>query len=192
MQPMLRVATSRPGLTRRNFLQGTGVLIGRIAAGSALAALTPSMTWAVELKTLGSDEGKTLMAFGRTLYPHDRLPDAVYALLVRDLDVAAADPDKAKLIRDGVKALDSAAGGSFATASAADRLAIARKIEGNPFFSLVCGQCITSLYDNTMAWQALGYEGPAWDKGGYITRGFQDLKWLPDPPQAASPPAWFG
>jgi len=25
----------------------------------------------------------------------------------------------------------------------------------------------------------LGYEGPSFDKGGYINRGFDDLDWLP-------------
>ena len=38
-----------------------------------------------------------------------------------------------------------------------------------------------------MAFASFGYEGAAYDKGGYITRGFQDIKWLPDPPKAASP-----
>jgi hypothetical protein len=27
----------------------------------------------------------------------------------------------------------------------------------------------------------LGYEGPSFDKGGYLNRGFNDLDWLPDP-----------
>jgi hypothetical protein len=26
----------------------------------------------------------------------------------------------------------------------------------------------------------LGYEGPSFDKGGYLERGFNDLDWLPD------------
>jgi hypothetical protein len=49
-----------------------------------------------------------------------------------------------------------------------------------------------SLYDNEMAFKALGYPGSSWEHGGYIARGFQDLKWLPDPPAEASPPPFGG
>jgi hypothetical protein len=30
-------------------------------------------------------------------------------------------------------------------------------------------------------WDLLGYEGPSFDKGGYLHRGFNDLDWLPEP-----------
>ena len=36
-------------LTRRELLRGSGVLMGTLAAGSALALLAPSRAWAVEL-----------------------------------------------------------------------------------------------------------------------------------------------
>ena len=184
-------------LARREFLKGSGVLIGVLASGSLLASLAPSRTWAVELKTLSKEQGETLMAMGRTLYPHKKLPDAVYALLAKDLDAKAsatpaAAPDTAKLLKDGIAALDQAAGGSFAKATPAKRLAIVKEMQGTPFFNAVRGQCVTSLYDNDMAFAALGYPGSSWEKGGYITRGFQDLKWLASPPAAASPAPYFG
>ena len=62
-------------------------------------------------------------------------------------------------------------------------------MQGQPFFNAVRGKCITALYDNDIAFVTFGYPGASWDKGGYITRGFQDLKWLPNPPAAASPPS---
>ena len=180
-------------LVRREFLKGSGILIGSIATGSVLAALAPSPVWAVELKTLKKSEGETLMAMGRVLYPHKKLPDAVYALLAKDLDAkAAASPDSASLLQGGVRGLDQAAGGSFKKATAAKKLAVVKAIEGTPFFNTVRGQCVTSLYDNDMAYAVFGYPGSAWEKGGYITRGFQDLKWLPAPTAEASPPPYFG
>ena len=127
------------------------------------------------------------MAVGRVLYPHKKLPDAVYALLAKDLD---GKTDALPLLRDGIAALDKAAGGSFIKASAAKKLELIKAIEGTPFFNTVRGQCITSLYNNDMAFAVFGYPGSAWEKGGYITRGFQDLKWLPAPPAEASPPRW--
>ena len=180
-------------LVRRSFLKGSGVLMGSIAGGSVLAALAPSPVWAVELKTLSKADGQTLMAMGRVLYPHKKLPDAVYALLAKDLDAkAAGDAGAATQIRDGIAALNSAAGGSFTKATPAKKLSIVKAMEGQPFFGTVRGQCITSLYDNDMAYAVFGYPGSAWEKGGYISRGFQDLKWLPAPSKAASPPPWFG
>ncbi len=177
-------------LTRREFLRGSGVLSGTLAAGGVLAALAPSRSWAVELKTLSSAEGESLMAMGRTLYPHAKLPDAVYALLAKDLDAdAGKSADTLKLLREGLAALDTAASGSFAKAGGAKQLELVKAIEGQPFFNTVRGKCITSLYDNDMAFAVFGYPGASWDKGGYIMRGFQDLKWLPDPPAKASPPS---
>ena len=180
-------------LARREFLKGSGILMGTIATGSVLAALAPSPVWAVELKTLSKGEGEALMKMGRSLYPHKKLSDAVYALLAKDLDAkASGDAAAATQLRDGVAALNKAAGGSFARASDKKRLAIVKAMEGQPFFATVRGQCITSLYDNDMAYATFGYPGSAWEKGGYITRGFQDLKWLPAPSAEASPKPYFG
>jgi hypothetical protein len=180
-------------LTRRSMLKGSGVLIGTLAAGSPLALLAPSTVWAVELKTLSKTEGATLLQMGRVLYPHKKLPDAVYALLAKDLDAdASKSADTAKMLREGIAALDKAAGGSFLKAKATQRAAAVKSLEGQPFFAAVRGKCITSLYDNDMAFKVFGYPGSAWEKGGYITRGFQDLKWLPAPPLEASPKPWFG
>jgi hypothetical protein len=180
-------------LTRRSLLRGSGILMGTLAAGGALTALAPSRAWALELKTLNTAQGTALMKMGRVLYPHAKLPDAVYALLAKDLDGGAGkDPAKALLIKDGCIQLDKAAGGSFVKATPSRQLQVVKSMEGKPFFNAVRGQCITSLYDNDMAFTAFGYPGSAWEKGGYITRGFQDLKWLPDPPKEASPAAWMG
>ncbi len=176
-------------LARREFLKGSGLLIGTLVAGTAVAALAPSPVWAAELKNLSTAEGKTLMAMGRVLYPHKKLPDAVYALLAKDLD---AKTEGIPALREGLAALDRSTGGSFVKASAASRLAAVKAMEGTPFFNTVRGQCVTSLYDNDMAYAALGYPGSAWEKGGYITRGFQDLKWLPAPGADASPPPYLG
>jgi hypothetical protein len=181
-------------LARRDFLKSSGVLMGSLAAGSTLALLAPSTAWALELKVLSKAEGEALMKMGRTLYPHAKLPDAVYALLAKDLDAgAASDGAMATMLKDGIAALDKATGsGGFAKANAARRLSVVKSIEGTPFFGAVRGKCVTSLYDNDMAYAVFGYPGASFDKGGYITRGFQDLKWLPAPDLAASPKPFMG
>jgi hypothetical protein len=180
-------------LARREFLKGSGILMGTLTSGSLLAGLAPSTVWALELKKLSKSEGETLMAMGRVLYPHKKLPDAVYAILAKDLDAsAAADSAAASLLREGISNLNALAGGSFAKAKSAKQLAIVKGMEGSGFFNTVRGQCMASLYNNDMAFATFGYPGSAWEKGGYITRGFQDLKWLPAPSKADSPPAFLG
>ena len=188
-EPEGQVVKQNLPLTRRDFLKGSGVLMGVLVAGTTVAALAPSPVWAVELKALSQAEGTSLMSLGRVLFPHAKLPDAVYALLAKDLDGATA---KTAELKAGIAALDKACDGNFSTASDAKKEAAVKAIEGTPFFNTVRGQCVTSLYDNDMAYAALGYPGASWDKGGYITRGFQDLKWLPEPSAADSPAPYMG
>jgi hypothetical protein len=156
-------------------------------------ALAPSRVWAVELKSLSKEEGHAIMSMGRVLFPHKKLPDAVYALLAKDMDAAAAgDAKTAAMLRDGVAALNKSVGGNFSKARPEKKALAVKAAEGTPFFGAVRGKCITALYDNDMAYKIFGYPGSSWDKGGYITRGFQDLKWLPNPNEEVSPKPYFG
>lgn len=176
------------GLSRGTLLRRTALLLGSISASSALATLAPTRAWALELHTISQGDADTILAFSRVLYPHATLPTAVYALVAKDLDKGAAgDAKKAALLRDGTASLDAAAGGSFVKASPGAKLAAAKSIESSPYFSLVRSTCITSLYDNEMAYAHFGYQGASWNKGGYLHRGFSDLTWLPNPPDSASP-----
>lgn len=120
-------------LTRRSFLKGSAVLIGTIATSNILFALAPSPVWAVELKKLSKNQGTALMQMGRVLYPHDKLPDAVYALLAKDLDAEAANNRKLadQLVR-GLKKLDQQAGGSFIAASDTKKLEAVTAMQGTP------------------------------------------------------------
>jgi hypothetical protein len=180
-------------LTRRSFLKGSGILMGTLVTGTTLSALAPSNVWAVELKTLNTAKGQTLMAMGRTLYPHKNLPDAVYALLAKDLDSKATGSQEIKRgLLEGIEKLNKDAGGNFAKVSASKKLEIVKAMEGTPFFDLVRGQCVTSLYNNDMTFAVFGYPGAIWEKGGYINRGFQDLKWLPAPDAESSPAPYRG
>jgi hypothetical protein len=44
------------------------------------------------------------------------------------------------------------------------------------------------LYATPLAYAYFGYEGEAFSKGGYLYRGFNDLRWLPDVPLEDSGP----
>jgi hypothetical protein len=71
----------------------------------------------------------------------------------------------------------------FLERGADERLADARAIEGSELFELVRATAVVEVYSDAATWRALGYEGPSFAKGGYLHRGFDDLDWLPDPPQ---------
>lgn len=184
-----------PGLSRRELLQGAGVLFGTLWVSSgALLALAPSRAWALELKTFDANTGKSLLMLTRYIYPHDKLDDAVYALVVKDLDAEAGTTEATKtLLTGGVAGLDKANGGNWLGAPRDKQAALVKSIAGTPFFEKVRGKAITSLYNNDLAFAHFGYEGNAWRKGGgYLKRGFNDLKWLPNPPEKASPKPFLG
>ena len=177
-------------LTRRRFLKtGSGVLMGTLmATGGTLAALAPSRTWALTMSALTDAEGDKLLKVTRAIFPHDTLDDAVYALVVKDLDAAAAgDANVAKLLRAGLQDLDQRVSGDWASLDYLARENIVIKMAGTDFFEKIRGTSVVSLYNNVMAWAHFGYEGASYDKGGYFDRGFQDLNWLPDPDTNASP-----
>jgi hypothetical protein len=45
-----------------------------------------------------------------------------------------------------------------------------------------------TLYATPVAYAYFGYEGEAFSKGGYLLRGFNDLRWLPEVPLVDSGP----
>ncbi len=173
--------------TRRDLLKGTGILTGTLALSSVLAALAPSRVWALELKTLSSHQGEVLLAFSRQLYPHPQLEDAVYALVVKALDGKAASATTKETLAQGVARLDAIGSGDWLKRSQALREIDVASMEGSPFFSLVRSTAVVALYNNDMAFAHFGYGGRKGNKG-YLYKGFNDLKWLPDPPAAASGP----
>lgn len=173
-------------LPRRDFLKiGSGVLTGVLAAGSPFALLAPSRVWAVDLSSLTSEEGSALMAVSRTIAPHDRLEDAAYALVIQSIDAEAGrDPGLLALLRAGINGL----GREFAAAAETDRVAALKRIEQTEFFQTVRAKTLQLLYASPLAYSYFGYEGESFSRGGYLFRGFDDLRWLPEVPEADAGP----
>jgi hypothetical protein len=173
-------------LDRRGFLQSaTGVLTGLLAAGSPWLSLAPSRAWALDLTALTTQEGATLMAAARTIAPHDKLEDTAYAIVVRAMDTAAArDPAVHKQYQEGVAKL----GSNFVSAGEAARVSALEAIESSAFFQNLRINTLQTLYATPMAYAYFGYEGEAFSKGGYLYRGFNDLRWLPEVPEADGGP----
>lgn len=114
------------------------------------------------------------------MYPHDALPDDVYARVGEKLaEAAREDSEAARTIEEGVSGLNG--GRPFAGLSADEQLEALKRIEGSDFFELVRSTAVVEVYSDQRTWELVGYEGPSFDKGGYVNRGFNDLDWLPDP-----------
>ena len=173
-------------LDRRDLLKATtGLLTGLVVAGTPLAMIAKGPAWAVDLTAFTSAEAAALLAAVRTICPHDKLDDLAYALVVQAIDGdARKDEHTHKLVANGIAGL----GTTFARASETDRVAALKKIESSEFFQLMRLKTVQTLYASPIAYAYFGYEGEAFSKGGYLFRGFNDLRWLPEvPPEDAGP-----
>jgi hypothetical protein len=172
-------------IPRRSFLAASGFVTGLLAAGGPLSLIAPGRAWSLELKTLTSAQGAALMSAARTIAPHDGLEDAAYALVVKAFDAAAAaDEHTHAMLVSGLSGL----GEAFATQPEAARIAALKGVEHTEFFKFLRSTTLANLYSSAIAYAHFGYEGEAFSKGGYLTRGFDDLHWLPDVPLKDSGP----
>jgi hypothetical protein len=124
----------------------------------------------------------SLVRLLRVAYPHPRFPDGPYERTADEIisQLDASLWHRLTLTR-GLESLDAAAGGDFASLDDTAALELLRKMADTQFFAFVRGVAVVSLYNDHETWDLLGYEGPSYDKGGYVDRGFDDLSWLPGP-----------
>lgn len=166
---------------RRSFIQKG------VAASVSVAAfglINQSEAWALEVKAITPTEAKTLLQLCRDIYPHDRIHDEFYAVAVKGLDAKAQkDAGFKKQLSAGLKDLDVRAKKNFKRSYAnvgweIERNKLLKQIESSSFFQSIRGDLVVSLYNQEGVWPIFGYEGESASKGGYINRGFNDLKWL--------------
>ncbi|WP_447741770.1 tat (twin-arginine translocation) pathway signal sequence [Pseudomonas laurentiana] len=180
-------------LSRRRFLQGSGsLLLGTLIFTSGpIAMLAPSNTWALDLTNFTSEVASQLLSVIKRIYPHDRMEDAVYAFAIKAVDErASADPSTKDVVVQGLEDLNRRSGKAWNSMDEQEQLAALTAIQDSAFFSLVRSISVNSLYSNELAYLHFGYEGASFPKGGYLMRGFNDLKWLPAAPADASPAAF--
>src|SRR5216684_5769016 len=169
-------------MKRREFLKRGAI------ATAGVAAVAYAAGEAAKSAVLSDSDRATLIKMARQIYPHDRLDDTYYAKVVDELDAdAAKDPAVAKLLQEGIANLNQVGGANFVSLSSDNQIAVLKKIEDSPFFQKVRSTETVALYNNPEVWKQFGYPGASFPIGGYIHHGFNDLKWLPDPPESASP-----
>ncbi|QHJ11945.1 hypothetical protein FX988_02181 [Paraglaciecola mesophila] len=163
-------------ISRRDFLKNS---IKTAAAGGGIAAV-PGLIFSDALAA-GSQASlfdQTLLRIARDIYPHDMLEDKYYTQPLVPLKETHLE-----LLQQGVNALDRLAmskkGAPFlAITEESEREALLRTIEETAFFSKMKFTLMLGIYNNPEVWPMFGYEGSSWEKGGYLHRGFNDLKWL--------------
>ena len=165
-------------LDRRRFLAGSAALV---ISGAAL--IHTGEAWGLEVKNLKPETMRTLIKMARDIYPHDRLADRFYAIAMKSYDDKASDPKVRSLIETYVVDLDDMArrrhGVPYADVGwEGQRVALLRRTERDEFFQTARGGLVVSLYNQKEVWPIFCYEGESAGKGGYISRGFDDIKWL--------------
>lgn len=178
-------------MNRRSFLKKAGKASGFVVLAGGAVQLTSFNAWAAKKSSIDSHVAKTMLLVGKDLFPMKRFSDDLYMIAVDSLDgKAAKDESLKKSLTDGVSEFDKAAGGKYIKASYKKRLNIIKSMEGKGLFNHIKGEMVNVFYNDKRVWEVAGYEGPAYDKGGYYLRGFQDADW-PQPSEEASPKGWW-
>ena len=131
----------------------------------------------------GSDRARrVLVHLLRVAYPHERFPDGPYERTAAAIEeTARADAADDRALTQGLAGLDRAAGGDFLALDDTAAEALLRDRADEYFFRRIRSTAVVALYDDPEVWELVGYEGPSYDRGGYLHRGFDDLDWLPRP-----------
>ena len=95
--------------SRRGFLRGTGLVAMALATGGTII-LAPDYTWALSTTAIDVHTAQTLLVMARQLFPHDRLGEQYYAVVVDALDKQAAGDPASATSCHGVAQLDAARG----------------------------------------------------------------------------------
>jgi hypothetical protein len=125
---------------------------------------------------------RTLVDLLRVAYPHGSFPAGPYERTADAvIDKAVGDPRLLALLVQGLADLDEQHGAAFSELDAETATMVLRGVADTPFLAAVLDVAVVALYDDHEVWDLLGYEGPSFDAGGYLERGFNNLDWLPEP-----------
>lgn len=134
--------------------------------------------WTSALTSIGPADAETLLAVVRTLYPHDALPERVYRRVVLHLDRLGAGETLSVFCQD----ISAVWPTPYAELAESYRTRVLKAFENRSDFFFIQRMTVRYLYDDVELWAAFGYQGASVHLGGYVTRGFDDLDWLPPLP----------
>lgn len=124
----------------------------------------------------------TLTALIKAAFPHQGVPDSAYERAAATVQKRAQESTWMRVkLAQGLDSLQGLTNGQFADLSVEQAHVVLRRVQHTTFFGFVRQTVVVNFYEDEEVWDVLGYEGPSFDKGGYIDRGFDDLDWLPEP-----------
>ncbi len=113
------------------------------------------------------------------LFPHPALESRVYQdVAIVMTGAIQAQPGLNGLINEGRASLDQSVEGKWTELDTAAQIAALEDNQSAPFFLALRGLGGFLFYNTPSVWQLLGYQGPSFEKGGYLARGFDDIDWL--------------
>ena len=173
----------KQAISRRSFLKGSTVTaLGLTVIGPTIFG--KNNAWSATFKNISADDGATLVQMARDIYPHDHLADKYYAAVISGYDKAAGKDKSLKgMIEKELKKINSASKKKYKNNyrminREVERVDILKANTKSPLFAKVRGDLVVGLYNNKEVWPKFGYEGESASQGGYLNRGYNDIKWL--------------
>jgi hypothetical protein len=140
-----------------------------------------SRAWAESDGASGAASHELAMRFARLLYPHDSLPDEVYAGIIdQALGNVATGKSFAAQLDAAAAELDERAGGDWLQIDTPAQVDAMKSIDTLPIFTAILNQVRFGLYFSPAYWAHIGYAGPSKDFGGYLHHGAGEIDWLPE------------
>lgn len=128
------------------------------------------------------DERSLLVRILRVAFPHSSFPDAPYERTADAIISQAADSRWYSIVlKKGLVTLANVNGKHFNALTDVEATRVLHRIQTTDLFGFIRRTAVLTLYDHEDVWALLGYEGPSFNKEGYLHRGFDDLDWLPEP-----------
>ena len=166
-------------LSRRKFLVAAISLSGFASGMPGLPVLRRA--WAQPGTPHEDDVSRALVQMARRLYPYDSIPDEVYAQVLDDVLAATVDDEAfVDTLRSAEQALNLQQSSDFIDLDTDAQIKSMRAVEQMSFFATIQGAVKTRLYNHPAIWALLNYEGPSYQRGGYLNRGAGDIDWLPE------------
>jgi len=168
-------------ISRRRFLVAAIALTGTSSGTIGPSALQFSRAWAQAGATLDASSLAALAQLARRLYPHDAVADAIYAEILNDaLAATASDGSFARLLDEAEAALNEQQSVDFLDLDEAGQIRAMQRVEQADFFAAIRAEVRLRVYANPAVWAAIDYEGPSFQRGGYLNRGAGRIDWLPE------------
>ena len=162
----------------------------------ALAGATLSLPRIVDaatansaVKAISAGNLAALRLLCKRLLPLRGIGERSYDSVVKTLQVqAGSNPELARQLVEGSAQFRRRFGRGWRNAKAPAVTEYLRSIETTPYFKAMYGATLFTMITHPAVWAATGYGGESFSKGGYLKRGFNDLAWLPEPPDAVVGP----